>query len=278
MTAFAQQVLASVNPLPALSPVVGEVLSALDDPAAGALQAARIVERDPVLAAKVLRLANSAFYRRQREIGTIEDAVLVIGAGALRMLVLGSGVCAVLEPLEGLDAESVWRHAAIAAVATRMLGRRASANGNRMIDPERAHAAALIQCVGDLPLRRAHPDAMREIDQDAPWCDRSRAALQLEVLGGCYPEVTAALAEQWHFPSYLCDTFAGLSPRGQPSAASTLVQLALAVATAHCTQTPIDVDAGALLPLRLTASDVFETLENPSLVAAASPLAEALLH
>jgi HD-like signal output (HDOD) protein len=60
------------------------ILAALCDPSLGATGIAAIVQREPGLAARVLKVANSAFYGRSREVTSLDRALLVLGTDSVR--------------------------------------------------------------------------------------------------------------------------------------------------------------------------------------------------
>ncbi|HPI91622.1 MAG TPA: HDOD domain-containing protein, partial [Deltaproteobacteria bacterium] len=57
-----------------------------------AKQIAELVEKDQALALKVLKVANSPFYRRIKEISTIRGAVVLLGFNVLKSIVLSISV------------------------------------------------------------------------------------------------------------------------------------------------------------------------------------------
>src|SRR5437764_1338072 len=67
--------------------------------------------QDPVLTAKVLRLANSAFFGGQRSMASIDAAVALIGIQALNRLIVACGVSSSFKEIPGLDLRVFWRDA-----------------------------------------------------------------------------------------------------------------------------------------------------------------------
>ncbi len=63
-----------------------EAMRLLEDLRSSAESVAEAMGRDPVLAARVLRLANSALYMRTRRVATLREAVVLVGYGAVRSL------------------------------------------------------------------------------------------------------------------------------------------------------------------------------------------------
>ncbi len=87
-----------LHSLPSIPQVALELVQQFDNRNESLENVARNIERDPVIAAKVLRLANSARFKGARESASIEDAAMRLGFNVLRTLVLASAVTGALEP------------------------------------------------------------------------------------------------------------------------------------------------------------------------------------
>ncbi len=72
------------RPLGADRTVVLELIGTLYQAEVGIQEVVAVIERDPTLSVKLLRLVNSALYRRQREIQSIQQAIAMIGLHRLR--------------------------------------------------------------------------------------------------------------------------------------------------------------------------------------------------
>lgn len=183
--------------LPAIPRVVTELLATFKREDCTADDIARLISADAGLSAKVLRLANSAFYRRAREVTSVRSATVVVGYVPLRMLIAGLGVAAGVPAPQGMDRRRFWRWCLHVGVTARVLAPRVQA------DPEAAFSAGLLHAVGHPAIRGAIPDVAKELEQAAPFHARERAALERERLGFDYAEVGGKLAEMWCFPQEL---------------------------------------------------------------------------
>jgi HD-like signal output (HDOD) protein len=91
-------VLARLNQLPMLSVVVNNVLASFKDGSLDSATLAHKIAQDQGLSTKVLRLANSSFEGLSRKIGSIQDAVIVMGFNRVRSLVLSAGFVQAFPP------------------------------------------------------------------------------------------------------------------------------------------------------------------------------------
>jgi len=117
------------TPRPARRPeVVDELVRSFDNPAIATEDIARQLGADPVLSAKLLRLANSAYYHVSRSVGTVEDAVLMLGFVTVRTLVISSGLVSGYKTVPGLNLPQFWRYSLHSAVSARWIARQTGDN------------------------------------------------------------------------------------------------------------------------------------------------------
>ena len=116
-----QMVVADLDRLPALPEVVQDLMDYLQRPEVDVGQVAYRIARDPALAAKLLRVANSSFYGLQRQVATIPDALTVLGLRASLTLVTGAAVVTQFQTLvvAGYDQRAFWLHSAGTALCAR---------------------------------------------------------------------------------------------------------------------------------------------------------------
>lgn len=185
--------------LPPLPSVVTDLIASMSDDDASITDIVKKITFDQGLTARVLRVANSPFYGLQSKVGTINDALVVLGFRAVRSMVLALGINGAfrLDQCTGFDAYAYLRHCVGAALAARALAPMAGQN------VELAFTAALLHDIGQLVLASSFSDdyalalAYRE-KHDCPLVVAER-----DILGLDHAEVGAILAETWRFPECL---------------------------------------------------------------------------
>src|SRR5947208_8419566 len=130
---FINDIAAGKVELPTIPRVVQQLITALRDPDVDTRKIGAALAQDPVLTAKVLRLANSAFFGGQRSMASIDAAVALIGIQALNRLIVACGVSSSFKDIPGIDLPTFWRDALVAATAASKLAPRVGA------DPEEAY-------------------------------------------------------------------------------------------------------------------------------------------
>lgn len=196
------EVLAAVDRVPALPQIVGRVLQRVGDDHSSASELGSLIEQDMVLAGKVLKLVNSAFYHRPQPVGSIREAVAIIGFSSLRSLVLAASTSNILlvdlEPY-AMVRGGLWRNSLATASVARAIGLRAKASPDLS---EEYFAAGLLRDVGLLVLS---PFLARSgVHLRADPANRIDVLLaERRAVGFDHSWVGQRLAEKWHLPEVL---------------------------------------------------------------------------
>lgn len=182
------------NKLPTIPKVAQQLIASFSSEDASVNEIASQLAADPALSAKLLRLANSAYFHVSRSIGTVDDALRMLGFVMVRNLVLGNGMVAAFRNTPGIDLKQFWLYNLYTASAARWLAGTAGANADL------AFTVGLLHGVGQLQMHTAMAPDMRVLDQQMNVLDGGRAALEKKSLGFHHGDVAAELAQLWHFP------------------------------------------------------------------------------
>ena len=191
--------------LPTLPTVVAKMIELIDDPKSSARSLSRIIRTDQVLTARILRLANSAYYGFPNPISSINLAIVVLGFETIRNLGLSVAVISRLARAssdeELLDYTRFWEHSAAVAVASRMLARM---HGFRAIESE-AFVAGLIHDIGKVILSQYQTANYSKCLQIVSGENVSLATAEDRVFGVTHAEVGGWLAGRWNLPDGLAE-------------------------------------------------------------------------
>ena len=197
-------IVSHIHSLPAMPAVALELLQTLSggDPDVDAL-ASRIA-RDQAITARVLRVANSPFYGLQMRVGSIHDAIVVLGFSSVRSLVLTSAVVTTLPAgkCAGFSADRFWRHVLGTAVAAQALARPLRRK------PESLFIAGLLHDIGRLVMLSANPEGFARVIQIAAERDCHLVDVEAEIFGCDHTAVGAAIAQHWNFPTDIVEALA----------------------------------------------------------------------
>lgn len=161
-------------------------------------QIAAVVGRDPALATKLLKTANSPMFSVRREVTTISHAIDLLGTNAVRTLVLSFSLVKITKTTANTKLSGFWRRSLLSAVAARQLAAACRVNGDE------AFLAGLLQDVGVLALLRASAEYGPILEQAQTDHDRL-AELEQSAFGTDHAEVGAWLLERWHAPRLLSE-------------------------------------------------------------------------
>ena len=180
--------------LPTVPKVAQQLIQSFSDENAAFRDIVSQLSADPVLSAKLLRLANSAYFHVSRTIGSIDDALRMLGFVMVRNLVLAHGIAAAFRNTRGIDLQEFWRYNLYTVGASRWLAACCA------VPTDTVFTVALLHGIGQLHLHAAVPQAMAPLDRRLDVLDAGRAELERQALGFHHGEVAAALARAWHFP------------------------------------------------------------------------------
>ncbi|TDR76515.1 HD-like signal output (HDOD) protein [Paludibacterium purpuratum] len=182
----------------------------------------KTVGHDQVLTARVLRLANTARFGGSRRVGSLDDALIILGFDTLRVLVIASGITGTTANIPNFDLKSFWKGCFEIANTTKVLARLSHQN------PQLAFTCGLLARIGELVLHLAAPGVTPEIERkvgDSP----NRIDVERALLGVDSAQVGAELAWRWSFPEEIVTAIGQQYPldgkEGKPELA-TLIGLA----------------------------------------------------
>lgn len=183
---------------PSPSRVASEVIALARDPDIEIAKVAQAISRDPAMTAKILRIANSAFYAQRRPSKNLRQAVVIIGLNAALTLALSFSLVSTLRGCRphGIDYRRFWRRTLLAATAARAIGETL-----HLGQEEDLFLAGLLQDMAILAIARTSVDFYAELPQDAPHS--AFVEHERKVLGKDHAAFGAMLLKSWNLPERL---------------------------------------------------------------------------
>lgn len=184
-----------LDSLPALPGTVHKIREMLFDETGSSSEVAEIILRDPAIAAKVLKVSNSAAYGFSQEVDNVQLAVSLLGLTETYSVVLTSAVLDVFKPSAGLNYVDFWRESTICAIIAKALAQ------SLRITNTGIFSAGLLHDLGRMALAHIVPDYYAKVDSDLSGA----ALVQAEevLLGLSHTEAGHQLSEHWDFPETL---------------------------------------------------------------------------
>jgi putative nucleotidyltransferase with HDIG domain len=185
--------------LPGFPRVITEIIATLDDPEANLNVLAELIQRDPIIAARVLSLANNAASRTRHlsEIRDIYTATSLIGMGRVRQMALISSCTEYFDKIAPENMPSTfWQH----SVAVGICGEEIALYVTKPVSSGAALIAGLLHDVGQLWLYRFNPEGFRAAWSEVQAHSRSIEEAEREQFGADHSVIGAWLAEYWQLP------------------------------------------------------------------------------
>jgi len=189
-----------VNNIPTLPEVMTKIIQMVDDPRTTANLLAEYIGRDQALTAKILKLANSAFYGFPQKIGTINLAIVVLGFESVKDLGLSAAVVETFREGEYngvFDLHHFWVHAVAVAAGCKIVSRHMKVNISGEI-----FVAGLLHDIGKLILCRHLTEEYIVVIKTAREQKKDIYRMELELLGFNHADVGGWLSEQWNLPQH----------------------------------------------------------------------------
>lgn len=189
--------------LPSPKGVALAIMQLAQDENATSAQVARAIKADPALAGRIVKAANTAQFAGRRPVASITDALMVLGLGTVRQLVLGFSLVSEYRngKCHGFDYQAFWSRSLITALAMQAIATR-----TRVAAPEEMFLVGLLGRVGCLALATVYPkdyaDVLAELG-DRPFVEL--APLEQRTFSTDHNELTVALMSDWGLPKALAE-------------------------------------------------------------------------
>jgi len=189
-----------IHNVPQVPEVVRTLITQLNDPNANFSDIAKNIEKEQIISLKVLRLVNSAHFGLSKKIGSIDNAVAMLGMSKLKTLVIASGIVNAVPNIPNFDIKSFWADSFSTATYAKWLAEEAGLENSDMV-----FTAGLINGLGTILLYLGDPKAANEIQQHVK-AGENRYQYEQKRLGFSSLDVCVELCRRWHFSDELIDT------------------------------------------------------------------------
>ncbi|GAB4251254.1 MAG: HDOD domain-containing protein [Acidobacteriota bacterium] len=191
------QVTLNVNHFPPLPEVAWRVLELTSDLYSGSEELEEVIAHDQSLTTRLLRVANSAYFQRRREIKTVRQAVTVLGNQKIRGIVVAAALGGIF--YKTAVGRILWQHALAVGVAARELS--AYLPG---FDPEEAFVLGLLHDLGKGILAHEYPVLFQEtLSLQSGDPELTSCAAEQSVFGLDHTAAGRRLSDAWNLPQGL---------------------------------------------------------------------------
>ncbi len=197
------QWLAEVEEIPTIPETLIQILQILDDPDGSVRQLADLIQQDPPLMSKILRLANSPYYAGTGDLISIKDCVGVLGFRTIRQVALCVSIATTLvaacaQRRVRLDYRELWKHSVLTAAIAKELARI-----DRRPNPEEMFIAGLLHDLGKFVLILCAAETYDRVIDERAQVQCPLVDIEQRVFGFDHCHAGAAFADAWRFPKTL---------------------------------------------------------------------------
>lgn len=194
-----EQVLTS-DELPTLPIVASKLITLTSQEETTLTDIASLVSKDISLSSKVLKVSNSAFYSFPQQIGSINQAVSILGTNAVRSLVLSFSFLSIKGGKKSsyFNFEKFWERALASAVASKLILEKVKG-----ADTEEIFISGLLQNLGELVLIRTFPEEYEKVLASTASQMLDSIDVEETVFEANHCDIGYAVAKSWGFPEVL---------------------------------------------------------------------------
>jgi putative nucleotidyltransferase with HDIG domain len=191
------KIINEVQKLPTLPSVANKVTKLLKDPTCTAIRVSEVIDKDPSLTIRVLRLVNSAFYSIRSEVTSVRHAVALLGFKTITQMVITISVFDVFKGGYGreFDREGFWKHSIGCAVMSQKIAQLIDYAG---VDD--CFTAGLLHDIGKVVVDQYLHEEMEKVIQLTQEHEISFADAEKEIMGINHADIGGQVMENWKIP------------------------------------------------------------------------------
>ncbi len=188
----------SIEKMPPLSPVVHKIIEVANDVTASARELTEVIQMDPVLMSKLIKMVNSAYFGLPEQITSIKQAVVMLGINTLKNVAISSTVVGQMDIKTNtiMDGDEFWKHSFGVGVASKMIAKEIGIDSKVL---EEYFVSGLIHDIGKVLINNFFSDELHTILEIRSKTNRSLLEVEKHVLGVNHQEVGIAIGKKWNF-------------------------------------------------------------------------------
>ena len=199
---LSEKLAAAVDGMPGFPHSVQRILVLTRDLNCSPKELISVIEKDPLVTVKLLKVVNSAHYGMPKQVTSISHAVVYLGLNTIKNIALGIAAIGVLPAIHmgGFDGQQYLLHSLSTASIAKQLAYRVDD-----ADPMDCFIAGLLHDFGKVVFAKSMPLEFRRALEMSQWHETSLHLALREVIGVDHAVVGAMLVERWRFAPALVE-------------------------------------------------------------------------
>jgi putative nucleotidyltransferase with HDIG domain len=195
---------AAVEKMPAFPKSVQRIMELTRDVNCSPKELVMVIEKDPVMTMKLLRILNSAFYSFPKQITSVNQSVVYLGLNTVKNMALSFAAMGSLpkQNAAGFDVQRYLMHSLTTASLARTLCQKHSHDDT---DPADCYIAGLLHDFGKVVFAQFLPDEFKQALAFSQEQSISLHAAEKQIIGSDHTVVGGMLVEKWQFPQQLTE-------------------------------------------------------------------------
>lgn len=197
-----QSIIQNVEQLPSLPDVVSKIINMVNDPDVSFKHVADEIAKDQAITANILKLCNSAYFSKGKEISSIDRAIVILGLKEVKDIVVIATTKSVLNKvIVGYDLArgELWKH----GVAVAMLAKKIATECNQKAIADIAFTGGIIHDVGKTVLALFVQSTFKDILNTVTEKSITFQEAEKVVMGFDHQQIGEQVAIKWKFPKVL---------------------------------------------------------------------------
>jgi HD-like signal output (HDOD) protein len=192
-----EELISQTTELVSLPDIYVRIKSVIYDPDSTMSDVAAVLSHDPAICARMLKVANSAFFGVPSKVETVKAAIRLLGTQQVHDLVLAATITKTFPDIPDnlISMEDFWVNSVRCGLLAKLLAERCNPR-----DGERFFLASLLHDMGHLIMYQTVPEECREALITARQDKRPLYLVERDIVGCDYGQVGAQLMESWNFP------------------------------------------------------------------------------
>lgn len=204
------KIYAKIEELPSLPAVIPRIIALIEDARSSAPDVTKAVARDPALAAKILKVANSAYYGFSQKIDDLDKAVALLGFNMVKSLAVSIGIMNTLpkgKKSPYFTREGLWLHSLAVATIMKEAAKKIKKNNGG----EYHFILGLLHDTGKIVMDQFFYELFQQaLDRLSKDDTLKLHMVEKELIGIDHCEVSSMLLKRWKFPEKIIGPIAAL--------------------------------------------------------------------